>query len=476
MVDFNPAAQRTFGYESAEVIGRDLADLIIPPALRERHRRGMAAVLPSVRRLAVTHSDPVKVQLAHELFHRYPPLPTNSHGVMAVLRTGKPEWSAAIPDSLLTASAQDEEQLRISRDLGLKSYICVPLRARTQILGVLTFVLAESGRVYDADDLRAAEDLAARAAIAIENANLLAALKEADRRKDEFLATLAHELRNPLAPIRNAVQIIRAKGPPIPELQWARDVIDRQVQQMTRLVDDLLDVSRITKGKTVLRRKRVELATVVNSAVEASRPLIEKWQHELDVRLPAEPIYLEADPTRLAQVLLNLLNNAAKYTEQGGRIWLTAEQESEHVVIRVRDTGIGIPQEMLSRIFDAPDKCRILVVDDNRDSAGSLAMLLRLTGNEVHTAHDGLEAVEAAEVFRPDVVLLDIGLPKLNGYEAGRRIREQQGKGVVLIALTGWGQEEDRRRSKEAGFDYHMTKPVELDDLQKLLAGLKAAR
>jgi CheY-like chemotaxis protein/two-component sensor histidine kinase len=344
------------------------------------------------------------------------------------------------------------------------------------------------------------------------------------------------------------VQIFRAKGPPVPELQWARDVIDRQVQQMTRLVDDLLDVSRISRGKIELRKERVQLAAVVSSAVEASRPLIEKWDHELTVTLPPEPVYLEADPTRFAQVLLNLLNNAAKYTEQGGRIWLTAGQEGEHVVIRVRDTGIGIPREMLPRIFEmftqvdrslersqsglgigltlvqslvemhggtveaqsdgpgkgsefvvrlsvaaevrdrggrgtpggekvaAPAKCRILVVDDNRDSADSLAMLLRIMGNDVHTAHDGLEAVGAAAVFQPDVVLLDIGLPKLNGYEAGRRIREQQGKGVVLIALTGWGQEEDRRRSKEAGFDHHLTKPVELDALQKLLAGLMEIR
>ena len=180
----------------------------------------------------------------------------------------------------------------------------------------------------------------------------MSALKESDRRKDEFLAMLAHELRNPLAPIRNAVQIYRAKGPPVPELQWATDVIDRQVQQMTRLVDDLLDVSRITKGKIELRKERVELAAVVNSAVEASRPLIEKWGHELTVTIPPEPIHLEADPTRMAQVLSNLLNNAAKYTDQGGRIWLTAERQSDQVLIRVKDTGIGIPTEMLPRIFD----------------------------------------------------------------------------------------------------------------------------
>ena len=497
----------------------------------------------SLRRLAVTHSDPAKLQLAHELFRRYPPRPSDPHGVMKVLRTGEPDWMAMIPDSLLVESAQDEDHLRILRQLGLKSYICVPLRSRARTLGALTFITAESGRVYDATDLAAAEDLAHRAVIAIENARLLSALKESDRRKDEFLAMLAHELRNPLAPIRNAVQIYRAKGLSVPELQWATDVIDRQVHQMTRLVDDLLDVSRITTGKIELRKERVELAAVVNSAVEASRPLIEKWGHELTVTIPPQPIQLEADPTRLAQVLSNLLNNAAKYTDQGGRIWLTAERQSGHVLIRVKDTGIGIPAEMLPRIFDmftqvdrtlersegglgigltlvqrlvemhggtveahsdgpgkgsefvvrlpvaevkdqgrqgaacdgekgaAPARRRILVVDDNRDAADSLGMLLRMMGNEVHTAHDGLEAVGAAAAFHPDVVLLDIGLPKLNGYEAARRIREQDGgTDMVLVAVTGWGQEEDRRRSKEAGFDHHMTKPVEFAALQKLLA------
>ena len=496
----------------------------------------------SLRRLAVTHSGPVKLELAHELFRRYPPRPSDPHGVMKVLRTGEPEWVAMIPDSLLVESAQDEDHLRILRQLGLKSFICVPLRSRARTLGALTFVTAESGRVYDATDLAAAEDLAHRTVIAIENARLLSALKESDRRKDEFLAILAHELRNPLAPIRNAVQIYRAKGLSVPELQWATDVIDRQIHQMTRLVDDLLDVSRITKGKIELRKQRVELAAVVNSAVEASRPLIEKWGHGLTVTIPPQPIQIDVDPTRMAQVLSNLLNNAAKYMDQGGRILVIAERQSGHVLIRVKDIGIGIPTETLPRIFDmfmqvdrslersegglgigltlvqrlvemhggtvearsdgpgkgsefvvrlavaevkdqgpqgaacehekgaAPGR-RILVVDDNRDVADSLGMLLRMMGNEVHTAHDGLEAVGAAAAFQPDVVLLDLGLPKLNGYEAARRIREQDGgTDMVLVAVTGWGQEEDRRRSKEAGFDHHMTKPVEFAALQELLA------
>jgi signal transduction histidine kinase len=465
---------------------------------------------------------------------------------MKVLRTGQPEWLPLIPESLLMESTQDAEHLQLIRSLGLRSYLCVPLRSRTNILGALTFATAESGRSYDATALSAAQDLAHRAVIAIENASLLAALKESDRRKDEFLAMLAHELRNPLAPIRNAVQILRSKGPPVPELQWAREVIDRQVHQMTRLVDDLLDVSRITRGKIELRKERVELSSIVNHAVEASRPLMDKWGHEFVVTIPQEPIYLRADPTRLTQVLLNLLNNAAKYTDQGGRISLTAERHDNGLTLRVSDTGLGIPPEMLPRIFEmftqvdrsvdraegglgigltlvqrlvemhggtvearsegpgkgsefivrlpisehvadeeqhrtgdegtvSPAGRRILVVDDNRDAADSLAMLLRLLGNQVHTAHDGLEAVGAAAAFQPEIILLDIGLPKLNGYEAARRIRQQPGSSsMVLIALTGWGQEEDRRRSREAGFDYHMTKPVEFAALQKLLAERKA--
>ena len=498
----------------------------------------------SIGRLAVTHTDPSKVQLARDLFVLHPPRPSDPSGIGKVLRSGEPEWLPTIPEGLLESSGQDQDYLRLIRQLGLKSYICVPLRSRSGPLGVLTFVTAESGRVYDASSLAAAEDLAHRAVIAIENANLLAALKESDRRKDEFLAILAHELRNPLAPIRNAVHILRAKAPALPELLWATDVIDRQVHQMSRLVDDLLDVSRIAGGKIQLRKERIELATVVNSAIEASRPLIDKRGHELAVMMPAEPIPLHADLTRLSQVLLNLLNNAAKYTDPGGRIGLTVAREGAEVAIRVTDTGIGIPSEMLPRIFGmftqvdrsleraegglgigltlvqrlvelhrgtvearsgGPGKgsefivrlpiathfavgkdqgparavaepaahatCRILIVDDNRDAADTLGMLLRNLGNEVRTAHDGLEALGAAEDFQPDVVLLDIGMPKMNGYDAARQIRGRRGKSVILIAVTGWGQEEDRRRSADAGFDHHLTKPVNLGALQKLLDG-----
>ena len=375
------------------------------------------------------------------------------------------------------------------------------------------------------------------------------ALRDADRKKDEFLATLAHELRNPLAPIRNAAQILTAKGPPVPELQWARGVIDRQLQLMARLLEDLLDVSRISRNKLELRPERVELAAVVEAAVETSRPVVDAGRHALSVALPPEPIRLEADPVRLAQVFANLLNNAAKYTEEGGRIWLTAERQGSDVVVSVRDSGIGIATEMLPRVFEIfsqakpalvrsqgglgiglslvkglvelhggrieaksggpgrgsefvvrlpvaaatptrepawpgdddgqppGPKRRVLIVDDNRDSADSLAMLLQIKGHEVGTAYDGERAVEVAGALRPEVVLLDIGMPKLNGYDACRHIRAQPwGKGMFLIALTGWGQEEDRRRTEAAGFNHHIVKPVDPAVLMELLASLPSER
>ena len=371
-------------------------------------------------------------------------------------------------------------------------------------------------------------------------------LGEADRRKTEFLAMLAHELRNPLAPISNALQIMRLTGGNGQAVASASEMMERQVSQMVRLVDDLLDVSRISRGKIELRRARIELAPAVKHAIEAARLGVQFLEHDLAVELPSQPIYMNADPARLTQVVGNLLNNACKFTDKGGRIWLTVERENGQAVIRVRDTGIGIASDELLRIFDmfvqvdtslersvsglgigltlvknlvemhdgtvevhsagvgrgsefvvrlpilseaptpaapgptagkptTPTARRILVVDDNRESATSLAMLLKLTGNATHTAHDGLEAVEEAATFKPDVVLLDIGLPKLNGYEACRRIREQErGRNILLVALTGWGQEEDRQRSREAGFDGHLVKPVDLAALTNLLAELES--
>jgi PAS domain S-box-containing protein len=394
--------------------------------------------------------------------------------------------------------------------------------------------------------LETCRDITERKAAEEEQRRLLAALSEADRRKDEFLATLAHELRNPLAPIRNGLHILRMTDQP--EVgERARAMMERQLTQLVHLVDDLMDVSRISRNMLQLRKERAPLAAALDSAVEASRPLIDRMGHELTITRPSHPIYLDADMTRLTQVFGNLLNNAAKYTQRGGRIWLTAERQGSDAVVSVRDDGIGIDPALMPHIFgmfmqvdrslersqgglgigltlvkrlvemhggtidarsEGPGRgsefivrlpivveaavpppaereesaaprssFRILIVDDNRDGADSLAMMLRSMGNEPRTAYDGQQALDEAEEFRPDVVLLDIGLPKLNGYEACRRIRERPwGKSVVLIALTGWGQDEDRRRSRESGFDHHMVKPVDPLDLMKLLADLDGVR
>ncbi len=382
------------------------------------------------------------------------------------------------------------------------------------------------------------------AGIAIEHRQAERALQEADRRKDEFLAMLAHELRNPLAPILNAVQLLRLTEGDGEVIQSASEIMERQIGQIVRLVDDLLDVSRITRGKIELRQERVELASAVNHAVEATRPLVQSLNHGLTVTLPPQPIYLCGDSTRLAQIIGNLLNNACKFTAKGGHIWLTIEHQGEQAIIRVRDTGIGITAEQSSYIFEIftqvdtslergqrglgigltlvkqltemhggtvevhsdgddqgsefvvrlplwreipkppslsesklPIKTsrRILVVDDNRDAAMSLAAWLKLISNETRIAYDGLAALETAAAFRPDVILLDIGLPKMNGYDVARRIREQPwGEKMVLVAVTGWGQAKDRQESKEAGFNNHMVKPVDHADLARLLAKLDA--
>jgi PAS domain S-box-containing protein len=364
----------------------------------------------------------------------------------------------------------------------------------------------------------------------------------ADRRKDQFLAMLAHELRNPLAPIRNAVELMRQVETIDPTFQPSREMVERQVKHLGRLVDDLLDVSRITQGSIRLRKEVVDLGTIVQRAVEGNRPLIESRAHTLSLGLPAEPVRLEADATRLEQVISNLLNNAAKYTLPGGHIWVTAAREGEEAVVRVRDTGIGIPPDVLDRVFEpfvqqsngslartegglgvgltlvrslvemhggrveasspglgqgselvvrlpaqtlaeatlpsepvaanAPRPLRVLVVEDNIDAAESLATLLRLWNHDVSVVHDGRMALEAAREQQPEVVLLDIGLPGLDGYQVARRLREELHLDhTLLVAMTGYGQPEDRRRSKEAGIQYHFVKPVEPLVLRNLLAG-----
>ena len=439
----------------------------------------------------------------------------------------------------------DDPMVQLVKGYGLRAYACNPLMADDRLLGTLSFA-SRTRDQFDQDELEFLQTISHYVAVAYERLRLVDQLREADRKKDEFLAVLAHELRNPLGPVRNAAQYLRLQAASDPNLHSAADIIDRQVRQMTRLVDDLLDVSRITRGKIALQKERVSLGVIVANAVESSRPMVEASGHDLAVDLPPEPLFVEGDLTRLAQVFGNLLVNACKYTERGGHIRLAAERQGSDVVVSIRDDGIGIAAEHLPRLFEmfsqvapaldrsqgglgiglalvkslvgmhggsvearsdglgqgsefavrlplivespkenwqdhedhkAGGACgprrRVLAADDNVDAAQSLAMLLSVLGHEVRTAHDGQAAVEMAESFRPDVVLLDIGMPRLNGYEAARRIREQPwGKEVALVALTGWGQEEDKRRADEAGFDRHFTKPVDPAALQALLVSL----
>ena len=363
-------------------------------------------------------------------------------------------------------------------------------------------------------------------------------LKEADRRKDEFLATLAHELRNPLAPLRTGIHILRVTGADSP----ARPVLpmmDRQLSHLTRLLDDLLDVSRITRGKIALHVERIDLRHAIAAAIETSQPIIDEMHHALTASLPDEPLWVDADPVRLAQVLANLLTNAAKFTPGGGRIEVTAQRRGNDVEVCVSDNGHGIPRERLESIFDmftqlespvastarglgiglslakglvllhrgaiearsegpgrgsefrirlpagsmraddpptatgvpaVQDKLKVLVVDDNRDVAASLAAFLQLLGHDVRVAHDGARAVELAEQFHPQTLLLDLGMPGMDGYEACRRIRKAAwSRNMRLIAITGWGQDEDRRKSANAGFDMHLVKPVNPETLAQLL-------
>jgi len=470
---WNVAAERLFGYTAAEAIGRHIS--LVIPADRATEEDAIIARIRSGER--VEHFETVRMRMDGQPVH-----------VSLTISPIRDEAGHVVGASKIARNIMDRKQ-------------------------------AEQ-RIY----------------------GLLGELKAADRRKDEFLAMLAHELRGPLAPVRNALEALKLSVGFDEGVRQAYAMMDRQLAHLVRLVEDLIDVSRITRGTIALRKAPVELASILHHSVEASRPLAKASRHQVDVTLPSEPIHVQADATRLAQVFSNILNNACKYTEPGGRIGLTAERANGDAVVTITDSGAGIPPDKLDEIFElftqvdrtlersqgglglglalakrlvemhqgsiqafsngpgtgsrfvvrlpviaqpqqrevpatlqpaAPR--RILVVDDNPDTAASLAMLLKMTGNETSTANDGLAAVDAAEAFHPDVILLDIGLPKLNGLDVCRRIREQPwGQRIVMVALTGWGQEDDRRKSQEAGFDHHMVKPLDYNELMKLLASLDA--
>jgi signal transduction histidine kinase len=468
--------------------------------------------------------------------------------------------SRHVPILFLTAHLLDERDVLQGYGTGAVDYLTKPVHPDILRSKIAVFVeLFRKRRALAVTNDRLQREIAERERMeeALRTANQdlerrvrerTEALEEADRRKDEFLASLAHELRNPLAPIRSAVEVMRIGGLAAADRDEAQAVIVRQVEHMTRLIDDLLDVSRITRDMLVLQVQRVELDRVVSAAIETSRPLIAERGHVLDVALPPAPVVLDADPARLAQVLSNLLTNAAKYTAPGGRITLAGALEDGDVVIRITDTGIGIAAELLPKVFDlfvqadrAIDRTggglgigltlarrlvmmhggvidvqsegpgrgaqfsvrlpvvaaagvsarpqqtgrreieieqalRVLVIDDNEDAADMLATLLTAWGQQARVARDGHSALELLPDFRPDIVFLDIGLPRLNGYEIARHIRQQPwGREMMLAAVTGWGQDSDRRMSQEAGFDHHLVKPVDPDILRHLLSAYRPA-
>jgi PAS domain S-box-containing protein len=434
---------------------------------------------------------------------------------------------------------QEERSIleRLSRGERIEHYDTVRQTKHGDLIDVsltISPIRDASGRVIAAS--KVARDITERARVE-------AALREADRRKDEFLATLAHELRNPLAPIRNSLHILRVTGPKDPAVDRVRDILERQVNHMVRLVDDLMEISRITRGKIDLRQEPIELAAVIGSAVETSKPGIDAAGQDLVLSIASEPLPLVADPVRLAQVFANLLNNASKYSEARSTIWVTARSEDSHAVVSVRDSGIGIAPDMLERVFEmfaqaessvpraqgglgigltlarslvemhggtieaksaGPGRgsefivrlplavsrerppaattaeqsgslvaLRILVVDDDRDAADSLGTMLTYLGADVCVTYSGASALDRLAEFQPTVALVDLGMTGIDGYELARRIRDQRNSHeVALIALSGWGSEEDKRRSHEAGFDFHLIKPPDVDALKALMVSI----
>jgi PAS domain S-box-containing protein len=460
---WNPAAERMFGYTAEEAIGQPIT-MIIPEDRRDEEQQIIGAIRRGER---VDH--------------------------MEVVRVGK-----------------DGRQIELSLTVS-------PIRD-------------DAGQIVGASKI--ARDIS-------ERRRVIAALRDADRRKDEFLATLAHELRNPLAPISSAIEILKVARDDPETSANALAIMDRQVSQMVRLVDDLLDVARISTGKVEIRKRRIDLAAAVKNAIETSLPLIDRAGQTLRVQEPPEPIYVDGDKTRLAQVFANLLNNSSKYSDRGQAIELRISKRDGLAVVTIKDSGIGIPAEALPRVFDMfsqadrsigrsqgglgiglflvrrvvdmhggavearsdgpgcgseftvrlptveskeietsadedtaipAAKKRVLVVDDNEDGAEALATHLRIKGHDVRAAFDGAEAVAAAEAFRPDVMFIDLGMPTLDGHEAAKQIRSRPwGRKVLLVALTGWGQTEDRKRSHQAGFDHHIVKPADPEVIARLI-------
>ncbi len=537
------AVSDEFDYRNSDATLRRLARQAVP-FLADLCFVDVVEADETIRRVGWAHADPARRDLFGRIDQFVPPRNGQDHPVSRVLRNGQVELVPEVTDSWMQAVAASPQHVEFMRELELRSVMTVPLVAQERMLGAFTFCYtATSERRYTALDVHLAEDLAHRAAKVVENAGLYRALQVSDRHKDEFLGVLAHELRGPLAPIHNAIQILRTRVPADPELRWTSAVIEHQVEQITRLVDDLLDVVRIGQGMVHLRKDLVDLAKVAARAVDSSRPLIDAKKQHLEITLPERVIEVEGDQLRLVQVVVNLLTNSAKYTEEGGRIELTLDADADLAILRVRDTGVGIAADMLPRIFDlftqvsgqhdrsegglgiglslvrdlvdrhggnvqatspglgqgsefvvrlpllrrAPSpppaaegrteataqepSRRILVIDDNQESADTMAILLRVHGHEVWTAYDGPTALDLARLQPPEVVLCDVSMPGMGGLEVARRLRQDLGLcDALLVAWTGHGEQEDMQRSREAGFNAHMVKPIRLAAVRAILA------
>jgi signal transduction histidine kinase/ActR/RegA family two-component response regulator len=488
---------------------------------------------------AHAHVDPEQDKLLAEMLSKFPLDWDSNTATVRALRTGKSQLMEDLPEPLLTSFTQSEEHRAMVDVLSPHAVISVPLKIRDRTIGVIGLVACDQKRRYTQREVALAESLAQRVAVAVDNARLFHAVKEANRQKDDFLAMLAHELRNPLAAIRYAVAL--GQMSPEESAEEMLGIIDRQTGNLAHLIDDLLDVSRISRDKVTLRRERVNLAACVEGAAATVRPLIGEKRHELNLEMPDSPIHVFVDPTRTEQIIANLLTNAAKYTNKGGNITVRASTENGEAVIQVIDTGIGLPPEMLHRVFDlfaqadrtldrsqgglgigltvarklaemhggsiaadseglgcgstftvrlplaeptaetedrTPDKFsvddigrrKILIVDDNRDTAAACASLFKALGHDVQTAYDGVAALELARTYRPEAIFLDIGLPGMNGYDVVKVLRNEGFTDEVIVAVSGYGQPEDRQRSHDAGFDEHLVKPVHQD---ALLAALR---
>ena len=489
---------------------------------------------------ASAHRDPAKQQLLSEFLAEYPVDWESPSVTVRAWRTGHTQFIPRLTDEQLQKLGQNDHLMKSLWTLNPRSVISVPMKIRERTIGVISFVQSDSGQIYEESDVPLAEDLARRVATALDNAQLLNSIRESERQKDEFLAMLAHELRNPLAAIRYAADAARLPDSEAPSEML--DVIDRQANNLTRLIDSLLDISRISQEKIQLRREPIDAVAIIERAVAALQPLIEEKGDRLVVEIADEPLPLFVDATRTEQILANLLTNAAKYSPDGSEITLKAHASEGEVVVQVIDHGIGISAEMLPRVFDlfaqadhtldrsqgglgigltvvrkltemhggtvsvhsdgvgqgstftvrlplsepaepassAADDLQtphpalnVLVVDDNRDTAQAEAMLLKMHGHQVTLAHDGRSALELFEEIKPDAVLLDIGLPVINGYDVAAKLRERGYANTLLIAVSGYGQTEDRERSKRSGFNHHLVKPV---DVRELLAILHAPR